>query len=137
MLLDTPISDIMTPDVITIGTGDTLRDALSTFNNHNLRHAPVTANGRLVGMISLVDLKKRPGSGFWDRSEVAGEFASLPVGRVMTQDPVSVQAEDSVGELARIFAENEFHAVPVLEGERVVGIATTTDVIRYFLENLS
>lgn len=137
MLLDTPISDIMTPEVITIGTGDTLRDALRTFNNHSLRHAPVTVNGRLVGMVSLVDLKKKPGSGFWDRSGANGEFGNLPVGQVMTQDPVSVQAEDSVGDLARIFAESEFHAVPVLDGERVVGIATTTDLIRYFLDRLS
>jgi len=59
------------------------------------------------------------------------------VGELMTRDPVSVQADDTVGELAEIFTENDFHAVPVMEGERIVGIVSTTDLIRFFLERLS
>ena len=137
MILDTPISTIMTDDVFIVGAGDLLRDVANLFNNHNIRHAPVTSRGKLVGMLSWIDLKKIPESDLlekFDDSEVDG---NLRVEAVMTHDPVSVQAEDTIGDLAQILSENEFHAVPVLEGNRIVGIVSTTDVIRFFLESLS
>ncbi len=137
MILDTLISTIMTEDVFIIGAGDQLRDVAITFNNHGIRHAPVTSKGRLVGMLSWIDLKKQPAGGVLDSFDAGEDYGKVLVGEVMTHDPVSVQAGDTVGDLAQILSENEFHAVPVLEGERVVGIVSTTDLIRFFLESLS
>jgi CBS domain-containing protein len=134
MILNTPVSAIMTEDVIVVGAGDDLRDVVNTFNNHGIRHAPVASRGRLVGMLSWIDLKKIPVS---DADGMIKSNGKVLVGELMTHDPVSMQASDTVGELAEIFTENEFHAVPILEGERIVGIVSTTDVIRFFLERLS
>lgn len=140
-ILDTPVSNIMTEDVFIIGAGDRIQDVSILFANHGIRHAPVSAQGRLTGMISLVDLKKVP-----ERDLLTAVKSEAPesnrgshaiVADLMTHDPVSIQAGDTVGELAQIFAENEFHAVPVLEGNRIVGIVSTTDLIRFFLESLS
>ena len=137
MILDTPISAIMTKDVFIIGAGDSLQDVAITFNNHDIRHAPVTSKGHLVGMLSWVDLKKVPAGGVLDSLDSGEDFGKLVVGEVMTRDPISVQAGDTVGDLAEILSENEFHAVPVLEGNRIVGIVSTTDLIRFFLDRLS
>lgn len=137
MILDTPISAIMTKDVFIIGAGDSLQDVAVTFNNHDIRHAPVTSKGHLVGMLSWVDLKKVPAGGVLDSLDSGEDFGKLVVGEVMTRDPISVQAGDTVGDLAEILSENEFHAVPVLEGNRIVGIVSTTDLIRFFLDRLS
>lgn len=137
MLLDIPVSTIMTDDVFIVGAGDPLREVAVTFNNHNIRHAPVTSRGHLVGMLSWVDLKKVPASDVLEKFDTVGEEDKLLVGAVMTHDPVSVQAGDTIGDLAQILSENEFHAVPVLEGDRIVGIVSTTDLIRFFLERLS
>lgn len=134
MILNTPVSAIMTEDVIVVGAGDELRDVANTFNNHGIRHAPVASKGRLVGMLSWIDLKKMPVS---DADGMIKSSGKVLVGELMTHDPVSLQASDTVGELAEILSENEFHAVPVLEGERIVGIVSTTDLIRFFLERLS
>ena len=137
MILDTPISTIMTSDVFIVGAGDSLQDVAITFNNHDIRHAPVTSKGHLVGMLSWVDLKKAPAGGVLESLDIGEDFGKVVVGEAMTRDPISIQASDTVGDLAEILSENEFHAVPVLEGNRIVGIVTTTDLIRFFLERLS
>lgn len=132
MLLDTPIGKLMTEDVIVIDAHDQLRDIVSTFNNHGIRHAPVVQNGRLVGMLSWIDLKKLPVS---DADGIMTNNGKIVASELMTREPVSVQTDDTLEDLAEIFTENEFHAVPVLEGSRIVGIVSTTDVIKYFLYN--
>ncbi len=134
MILNTPISTIMTEDVIIVGAADDSRDVAITFNNHGIRHAPVTSRGKLVGMLSWIDLKRMP---VVDPDGMIKSTGKVVVGELMTHDPVSIQADDTVGELAEILTENDFHAVPVMEGERIVGIVSTTDVIRFFLERLS
>lgn len=137
MILDTPISTIMTEDVFIVGAGDQLRDVAITFNNHGIRHAPVTSKGHLVGMLSWIDLKKMPAADVLENFEATEDYGKIVVGQVMTHDPVSVQAGDTVGEVAQILSEHEFHAVPVMEGNRIVGIVSTTDLIRFFLDKLS
>ncbi|MCA0238220.1 MAG: CBS domain-containing protein [Bacteroidetes bacterium] len=132
MLLNTPIGKLMTEDVIVIDAHDQLRDIVSTFNNHGIRHAPVVQSGRLVGMLSWIDLKKLPVS---DVDGIMTSNGKIVASELMTREPVSVQTDDTLEELAEIFTENEFHAVPVLEGSRIVGIVSTTDVIKYFLYN--
>ena len=47
-----------------------------------------------------------------------------------------VQENQTIEEVARIFAQKEFHALPVLRDKELVGIVTTTDMIRYLLDNL-
>ncbi len=133
MLLDTPISTIMTRDVFILGAGDPLWQAAITFNDHSLRHAPVTSQGRLVGMLSLVDLKRVPASALVESTADGGREV---VADLMSRDPRTVQAGDPVRDLAQLFTENEFHAVPVLEGTRIVGIVSTTDLIRFFWDEL-
>lgn len=137
MILDTMISTIMTEDVFVVGAGDALRDVAITFNNHDIRHAPVTSRGKLVGMLSWIDMKKLPASNVLETLEDAGGNSKVLVSQVMTHDPVSVQAGDTIGDLAEIFSENQFHAVPVMDGEQIVGIVTTTDLIKYFLDTLT
>jgi CBS domain-containing protein len=52
----------------------------------------------------------------------------------MTSKPKVVSISDSVKDVAEIFAKEEFHALPVVEGEELKGIVTTTDVIKYLLD---
>ena len=137
MILDTPVSTIMTEDVFIIGAGDPLREVANTFNNHNIRHAPVTSQGKLVGMLSWIDLKKIPAGGVLEGIDAGEDFGKANVATVMTRDPMSIQAGDTIGDLAQLLSEHEFHAVPVLEGARIVGIVSTTDLIRFFLESLA
>jgi predicted transcriptional regulator len=132
MILDTPVGNMMTEDVIVIEAGDELRDIVSTFNNHGIRHAPVTQRGKLVGMLSWIDLKRLPVS---DGDGMMTSNGKIVASELMSHDPVTVQVDDTLEQVAEIFTENDFHAVPVMEGSRVVGIVSTTDVIKFFLYN--
>ncbi|MEO1257576.1 MAG: CBS domain-containing protein [Bacteroidota bacterium] len=132
----TLVEEIMNRDVMALNMNDTVREAENTFRNHFLRHAPVMANGELVGMLSLVDMKTRTGLEDTQTTSSGSGILPLMVRDVMTPDPVSVQASATVVEAARLFAENEFHALPVLDGDRIAGIISTTDVIRHFLEEM-
>ncbi len=130
MRSSTPISDIMSTSVISFDVNDSLLEVERTFGNHNLRHAPVLEEGQLVGMLSLLDIRRKLGP----EGDDTHPRISAKVGELMTQDPIHVQVSASVSEVAAIFIEDNFHAIPVLEGDRVVGIVSTTDIIRFLLE---
>jgi CBS domain-containing protein len=53
---------------------------------------------------------------------------------VMTSKPRTVESSDLIKEVAEIFAKEEYHALPVVDGGELKGIVTTTDVIGYMLE---
>ena len=137
MLNKTPVSTIMTSDLFVLEASDTLRDAENTFRNYSLRHAPVVSGGELIGMLSMVDLKNK------EDDEISGAFGMdaqyMPtlVHQVMTPNPISVQISASIVEVAQIFTENDFHAIPVMDGDKITGIVSTTDIIRSFLDHFN
>jgi CBS domain-containing protein len=123
------ISEIMTHDLITVAPNDSLAKVNSIFVEFNIHHIPVIDKGnRLAGMITKEDLLRltsvRPE--FSDRA-----FEKIAVKDIMTTRLVTLEAEDTVGLAADIFLANEFHAIPVLEEERLTGIVTTYDLIKY------
>ena len=52
----------------------------------------------------------------------------------MTKDVEVVQKNDTIFEVACILSNNEFHSLPVVEDEKLVGIVTTTDLIKYLVD---
>ena len=56
---DTPVRDIMTAEVITVGPRDSVQHCLQMMTDHRLRHLPVVAEGELIGMLSIGDLVKQ------------------------------------------------------------------------------
>ena len=132
MKSETSVSIIMTKEVITLDINDSLTEAERIFGNHSLRHAPVLKGGQLVGMLSLVDLRRS----LEFEENLVPPKRRVHVGQLMSVDPVSVQVDKTIREVAHLFLEDEFHAVPVLDGQRVVGIVSTTDVIRFLLDNM-
>ena len=56
------------------------------------------------------------------------------VEQVMTKNLISISPDTTIREAAEILASKEFHALPVCEGDLLVGIVTTTDLIKYLIE---
>lgn len=127
----------MTEQVITLNLTHSLEDAEALFKKHGIRHIPVVSGEKLIGMLSLTDLLR---ISFVDNySDDEGQvdtavYSMLTIEQVMVSKPVAIQADLSIKEVAEILATREFHALPVVEGEKLVGIVTTTDLIRYLLE---
>jgi CBS domain-containing protein len=55
---DTPVREIMTPDVVTAATADTITECMRVMTNGHIRHLPVMEAKRIVGLVSLGDLVK-------------------------------------------------------------------------------
>ncbi len=112
-------ADIMTRDVISVLPDMSAAEISELLTRYRIHGAPVVDNaGQLIGMVSLVDLVGRVGE---------------TVAEVMTPDPVSAAADDPVEDVAGLMLEQMVRRVPIVEGGRVIGIVSASDIIRVFL----
>jgi len=130
------VSYIMTLNVHSVDVGDNLREAIHLVKKHNIRHLPVLENGHVVGMISTSDLNRLTFSSLFESQNEADEAVldMLTIPQVMSGNPTSVNPDASIQKVAEIFAKEHFHSLPVVENGDLLGIVTTTDVIRYLLK---
>ena len=134
-----PISALMTPEVYTIDLLEPLANAQTLMQQHKIRHLPVLKKGKLVGILSMTDLMRLSFSdNFGDLESDADVaiFRMLGIRHVMKSNPETISPAHTVREVAEILAHREFHALPVVENGEVVGMITTTDLIRYFLSQM-
>ena len=131
-----PISQIMTQKVVTITTKDDLVTAEELFKKHRIRHIPVVRGETILGMLSYTDLMRISFADAIDEEEEVDTmvYNMFSIEQVMVKDVVSVPPTATVKEVAQFLALKEFHALPVVEDKKLVGIVTTTDLIRYLLE---
>jgi CBS domain-containing protein len=134
-----PVSTIMTKNAQTVQLEDSLASVRDLIRSHGFRHVPVVQGKQLVGIVSKTDLNRLTFSSLFAGQEQADEavFEMLNIGQVMSHKPRVVKASDSIREVAEILAIEEFHALPVVDEHdfsKLVGIVTTTDVIKYMLD---
>jgi CBS domain-containing membrane protein len=137
--MDLLVKEIMTDDVVWVGPGETIRKAKAIFDKKGIRHAPVVKDGKLIGIVSLTDLQRMSFADTYglDESDVDLAMADmLTVNQVMKSKPVTVRPDDSVKQVAELLSKAEFHALPVVDKNELVGIITTTDIIRILLKYL-
>jgi len=127
----------MTKNLVTVNVNDSLHNANNLFNSHNIRHLPVVANENLVGILSQTDILRISFGNTFGEQNGADEaiFDMLSINQVMKQSPVTINASNTIKEAATLLADREFHALPVEEDGKLVGIITTTDIINYFISN--
>ncbi|HPF98321.1 MAG: CBS domain-containing protein [Flavobacteriaceae bacterium] len=136
MKAGTPISVIMTKHVITLKLTDDLETAELKFKKNKIRHIPVVSGNQIKGMLSYTDLLRISFADAVDEHEEyvdAVVYNMFTIEQVMTKNVVSIPATTTIKEAAEILAHKEFHALPVIEGDKLIGIVTTTDLIRYLI----
>ena len=129
------VKDWMTPDPKTVTEDDPVKTAVMLVVENRIRHLPVVRGDSLVGIISDRDLKRAM------PSVVAGATAEeyqtfmdeTPVEQAMTADPISCAPDTDLIDLVREFCQKKVGAIPVVEGGRLVGIVTQTDMMEAFL----
>ncbi|TXK72664.1 CBS domain-containing protein [Mesonia sp. HuA40] len=132
-----PISKIMSQDVITLNTQQGLADAERLFKKHKIRHIPVISGDKIKGMLSYTDLLRISFADAVDDEDKNVDtvvYEMFTIEQVMAKALTSVTPNQSIKEVAEILAEKEFHALPVIENEKLVGIVTTTDLIKYLID---
>ena len=137
MKKNVPVSTIMTSNVIKLNVTDDLTKAESLFKKHHIRHIPVVSGNHIVGMLSYTDLLRISFvDAVFDDEEIvdATVYNMFTIGQVMAKNLIKVSADTTIKEVAEILSKREFHALPVVLDELLVGIVTTTDLIKYLLK---
>jgi CBS domain-containing protein len=138
--IDQPIATVMTKEVITIELSEhNLESAERLFKKHKIKHLPVIDKGQLIGLLSLTDLQRLSFVNNFGEDEIDADTAiydMLGLEQVMVSKPVIVSPKQSIREVAEILAKEAFHALPVADKGHLVGIVTTTDLIKLLLEEV-
>ena len=133
------ISEIMTKNIIALNRDDDLEKAEMLFKRNKIRHIPVVAEEVIIGMLSYTDLLRISfADAVYETEEEVDTlvYNMFTIDQVMAKNVVTVPTTATIKEVAKILAENEFHALPVVDDGRLVGIVTTTDLINYLLKQL-
>ncbi len=130
------VGDKMTTEVITISPKEGMTVAKHILDKKGIRHLPVVSDGKLVGIITDRDIRRNlpsPATSL-EIHEIFCLLDKLQVQTVMTRKVVSVTPETSIEAAASLLLAHKIGGLPVLEGERLVGIITEGDVLRALLQ---
>jgi acetoin utilization protein AcuB len=133
------VSDIMTHRPVTIRPESRLRTALELMERMECHHLPVvSAAGHLVGILSDRDCRTALHSPFILRERWQDEqlIDSVLVGSIMTPAPIVTEPSTFIAEATRLMLVNHIHCLPVMRGETLVGIITSTDILAAFVSKV-
>ncbi|MEU4121737.1 CBS domain-containing protein [Streptomyces virginiae] len=129
------VADLMTDEVVSVAPGTAFKDMVKLLAQYDISGVPVLDDeDRVVGVVSQTDLLAHAGPGP-DTSWQNGTAAEPPTaGDVMSAPAVTVRAEETVADAARLMTRRGIERLPVVDVEdRLVGIVTRRDLLRIFL----
>lgn len=127
------VKDWMTREVITISPDTPLPEAHRLMTDKQIRRLPVVKNDRLVGIVTLGDVREAEPSdatslSIWEMNYL---LSKLTVDKIMTKDPITIYANETIGNAAWRMLVNKISGLPVVDSEqRVIGIITESDIFR-------
>jgi len=133
------VSEIMTKNIIALNRDDDLETAELLFKRNNIRHIPVVTGEVIVGMLSYSDLLRISfADAVYDTEENVDTlvYNMFSIDQVMVKNVTVIPSTTNIKEVAKIFSESDFHALPVVDNGILVGIVTTTDVMKYLYKQL-
>lgn len=132
-----PVSTIMTANVIKVNLTDNLTKAERLFKENKIRHIPVVSGNTIIGMLSYTDLLRvslADTIGDFEEEIDTTVYNMFSIEQVMAKKLVTIQADANIKDAVEILSKEEFRALPVMEGNLLVGILTTTDLLKYLLK---
>ncbi|CAN5222166.1 hypothetical protein BH20ACT3_BH20ACT3_06360 [soil metagenome] len=148
-----PVSEVMTTDVLTFSPEENVSDAMQALVDQEIDGAPVVSDGEVVGMLSTSDLIVQESKlHFPTVISILGATLELPgakrqfdddlrrtlggtVGEVMHPNPVVVGLGDTVEHAATLLHDHDVSRLPVVDGGGMVGIVSRADILREILRD--
>lgn len=142
------VADIMTKEVVTVKNGTNLRELAGIFENRRFGSLPVVDDaGNLTGIVTASDLIEQgrnlhiptvisifdwviPLQGERSLERELQKMTAQTVGEICSSDVVTISPGDPVSTAADIMSDRKLHALPVVEGRKLVGIVSRIDIIR-------
>lgn len=133
------VRDFMTDEPVTLHDDDRLREAVELVMVRRIRHIPILdAQQRLVGIVTDRDIKRTLPSPLVSsaREEYEALLETTAIGRVMTPDPLTVDADADVSDAVQLLVQNRIGGLPVIENGTLVGVFTERDALQGYVELL-
>jgi CBS domain-containing protein len=142
------VKDIMTREIITVSPETEIVNAAKILLEKRINGLPVIDTfGRLVGLLCQSDLvaqqKSIPIPSVFTLldsyipltiikriDKEVEKIAALTVKQAMTPNPVTVGPETDIADVAKLMVDKKYHTLPVMEGDKVVGIVGKEDVLK-------
>ena len=131
------VSDLMSRIVISTPGTTPVLEARALMQKEHIRHLLVVDDGRLQGIVTDRDIRLNMASpatslSVWELNHL---LARLTVDKVMTRGVIVIDGDRDAREAARIMVGHKIGALPVLNGQHLLGIITETDLLRAFVES--
>lgn len=114
--------DVMTDGVIAVEASATITEASQKMKKNNIRSLVVLEDGEAVGIIAGKDV-------LYGVVAEGRDPSQTQVAAAMTKDLITASPHDSVTDLARAMINNDISRIPIMQGDRLVGIVTQTNIM--------
>jgi acetoin utilization protein AcuB len=131
------VSHRMTTNPITATPKTSYREAIHLMQGNHVNHLPiVTDKGRLVGLVTQEDMLSASPSPVTSLSvfEIYSLLDKIKMEQIMSKPVLAVKADCSLPAAARFMVDNDVGCLPVMEGDKLIGIITDTDIFKAFIE---
>ncbi len=125
------VREWMTRNPCTVTPETLLTDAYAVMMDRRIRRLPVLENQRLVGIVSMGDLRAK------GVDTESAEAAKMRVDAVSTANPLTVTPDDTLVDAARIMIDRKIGGLPVVEDGALVGIISETDLVRALITTVA
>jgi len=131
------VKDWMIAPVITVEASSPISAAHHLMKNNNVRRLPVLNNDKLVGIITIGDVREASPSdattlSIWELNYL---WAQLTAEKIMTRNIITVSPDTPIVDAAEIMLEKKISGLPVVEGDTLVGILTESDIFRMLVKS--
>lgn len=132
------VKNKMTSNPFTISSAQTILDAQEIIKKNGIKRLPVVDNGKLVGVVSGEDIVKVSPSKATALSmgEITYLLAKTKIKSIMKKNPLTISPNALLEEAATLMRDNNIGFLPVMDGEKLVGIITGSDILDSFIELL-
>jgi acetoin utilization protein AcuB len=127
----------MTAPPVVVTAQTSLLDAYQYMNENDIRRLPVvTRDNMLVGILTMSDIQRTIPL-FFQGADLATDLLlnDQKVQQVMTQDPITIDPDDTIRDAAELMLEYQISGLPVVENGRVVGVITESDIFRLVVKS--
>jgi CBS domain-containing protein len=130
---DVKVCELMSKEVVTALSKTTIFEATRTMTTQGFRRLPIVSNGKVIGMITAMDIIRFFGSGQVFKHLKSGtiiQVLNTPALEIASKQVSTVEPSTEVGQAAKIMREKNIGALPVVKDEKLVGMITERDFFK-------
>ncbi|MCQ2962224.1 MAG: CBS domain-containing protein [archaeon] len=121
--INEPVKEIMTRDPISIGPKYSIRESVDVMTENGIGSLPIVdKEEKVVGIVTERDFALA----------LAGSLTNETVGDIMIKDVITTTPGTPIESCSKIMVRNNLRRIPVVEEEKLIGIVTSTDILRFF-----